>query len=126
MAEQAPNPQDGRSYLVGLNAAGEAAHSAAAALFLTGMERFDAGMATSDHEARATVQRIDAALRSALDLDDRPYSLADDDHPEPGGVPDLPGYAAGRGAGGAGPPVHRLHPEPTGLSPSTADRPTPA
>ena len=85
-ADQTPNPQDGRSYLVGLNAAGEAAHRAAAPLFLAAMERFDTGMATSDHEARTTIQRIDAALRSALDLDDRPYSLADDDHAEPGGA----------------------------------------
>ena len=82
-ADQAPNPQDGRSYLVGLNADGEAAHSAAAPLFFAAMERFDAGMATSDHDARTAVQRIDAALRSALDLDDRPYSLADDDRGEP-------------------------------------------
>jgi DNA-binding MarR family transcriptional regulator len=89
--EQTPNPQDGRSYLVGLNAAGEAAHSAAATLFLTGNERFRSEMAPSDHEARATVQRIDAALRSALDLDDRPYSLADDDRPEPSGSLTYPG-----------------------------------
>jgi DNA-binding MarR family transcriptional regulator len=84
-ADQAPNPQDGRSYLVGLNAAGEAAHQTAAPLFLAAMERFDTGMVTSDHEARTAIQRIDAALRSALDLDDRPYSLADD-RAEPGGV----------------------------------------
>ena len=89
--EQTPNPQDGRSYLVGLTTAGAAAHTAAATLFLAGMERFRAGMASSDHDARATVQRIDAALRSALDLDDRPYSLADDDHPEPGGSLTYPG-----------------------------------
>ena len=55
------------------------------------MERFRPGLATSDHEARATVQRIDAALRSALDLDDRPYSLADDDRAEPGGALTYPG-----------------------------------
>jgi DNA-binding MarR family transcriptional regulator len=85
-ADQAPNPQDGRSYLVGLNAEGEAAHSEAAPLFLAAMERFEAGLVTSDHEARTAVQRIDAALRSALDLDDRPYSLADDDRGEPGGA----------------------------------------
>lgn len=89
--EQTPNPQDGRSYLVGLNAAGEAAHSAAASLFLAGMERFHSGLATSDHDARATVQRIDAALRSALELDDRPYSLADDGHPEASGALTYPG-----------------------------------
>jgi DNA-binding MarR family transcriptional regulator len=89
--EQTPNLQDGRSYLVGLNAMGEAAHAAAATLFLAGNERFRAGMASSDHDARATVQRIDAALRSALDLDDRPYSLADDDHPEPRGSLTYPG-----------------------------------
>jgi DNA-binding MarR family transcriptional regulator len=85
-ADQAPNPQDGRSYLVGLNTEGAAAHSAAAPLFFAAMERFDAGLVTSDHETRTAVQRIDAALRSALDLDDRPYSLADGDRGEPGGA----------------------------------------
>ena len=118
MRDQAPNPQDGRSYLVGLNTEGEAAHSAAAPLFFAAMERFEAGLVTSDHEARTAIQRIDAALRSALDLDDRPYSLADDDRGEPGGVADLHGPAAGRDPGATSPPVHRLHPEPTGLSPT--------
>jgi hypothetical protein len=50
------------------------------------MERFELGMVTSDHDARATIQRIDAALRTALDLDDRPYSLADDDRAQGGGA----------------------------------------
>jgi len=85
-ADQARNPQDGRSHLVGLNAAGEEAHLAAAPLFHAAMERFDTGMVNPDHEARTTIQRIDAALRSALDLDDRPYSLADGDRGEPGGA----------------------------------------
>ena len=85
-ADQAPNPQDGRSYLVGLNAAGEAAHDEAAPLFIAAMKRFDNGLVASDLEARTTVQRIDAALRAALDLDDRPYSLADDGRAEHGGA----------------------------------------
>jgi DNA-binding MarR family transcriptional regulator len=85
-ADQAPNPNDGRSYLVGLNAAGEAAHDEAAPLFLAAMKRFDDGLFTSDLEARTTLQRIDAALRAALDLDDRPYSLADDGRGEQGGA----------------------------------------
>ena len=40
-AEQTPNPADGRSYLVGLNAAGKAAHGSAAAGFLSATARLD-------------------------------------------------------------------------------------
>jgi hypothetical protein len=77
-ADQTPNPDDGRSYLVGLNSAGMAAHEAAAPLFMEAIGRLDTGMGSSQHDERAALQRIDAAFRTALDLDDRPYSLADD------------------------------------------------
>ena len=122
--DQTPNPQDGRSYLVGLNAAGEAAHSAAAALFLTGMERFRSGWplrSRRPHDGPADRCRAPIRARSR-----RPPLLPCRRRPSRARrFPDLSGYAAGRGTGGADPPVHRLHPEPTGLSPSTADRPTP-
>ena len=77
--EQAPNPDDGRSYLVGLNSAGEAAHAAASPLFLTAITPPE--QRSEHHAARRAdrPQRIDAAFRSALELDNRPYSLADDE-----------------------------------------------
>jgi DNA-binding MarR family transcriptional regulator len=77
-AEQTPNPDDGRSYLVGLNSAGAAAHEAAAPLFLAATGRLESGMSSAQHDERSVLQRIDAAFRTALELDDRPYSLADD------------------------------------------------
>ncbi|HET6664233.1 MAG TPA: hypothetical protein VFG94_08245, partial [Acidimicrobiales bacterium] len=79
-----PNPDDGRSYLVGLNAAGEAAHDAAAPLFLAATGRLERGMSSGQYDERAALQRIDAAFRTALELDDRPYSLADE-APSPDG-----------------------------------------
>ena len=84
-AEQAPNPHDGRSYLVGLNAAGAQAHATAAPLFRSAMERLAGGMSETQHEERIALQRIDAAFRSALNLDDRPYSLADAEADRTGG-----------------------------------------
>src|SRR4051794_11976059 len=84
-AQQAPNPADGRSYLVGLNAAGEAAHDAATPLFMEAMRRLDAGLSQSQHDERIALQRIDAAFRVAPHLDDRPYSLADDEAEGTGG-----------------------------------------
>ena len=84
-AEQAPNPDDGRSYLVGLNSAGEAAHAAASPLFLAAMTRLGSDLSTTQHDERIALQRIDAAFRSALELDDRPYSLADDESSRAGG-----------------------------------------
>ena len=125
-ADQAPNPQDGRSYLVGLNAAGEAAHQAAAPLFLAAMERFDAGMVDlrprSPHDDPADRRRASIGARPR-----RPAVLPRRRRPRRARrCPDLRGNAAGRDAGRTRPPVHRLHPESTGLSPSTADRPNPA
>jgi DNA-binding MarR family transcriptional regulator len=77
-AEQTPNPDDGRSYLIGLNSAGQAAHAAAAPLFLAAATRLAPGLSRAQHDERSVLQRVDAAFRAALELDDRPYSLADD------------------------------------------------
>jgi DNA-binding MarR family transcriptional regulator len=76
-AEQTPNPDDGRSYLIGLNAAGKDAHGKAAALFLPAMQGLAAEMSSSQHQERAAIQRIDAAFRTVLGLDDRPYTVAE-------------------------------------------------
>ena len=83
-ARPGPQPRGRRSYLVGLNTAGEAAHCAAAPVpgRHGALRRRDGHLRTRGPHR---VQRIDAALRSALDLDDRPYSLADDDRAVPGG-----------------------------------------
>jgi DNA-binding MarR family transcriptional regulator len=77
-AQQQANPDDGRSYLVGLSEAGIAAHIEATPLFLAAATRLAGDLSSNQQEERSTLQRIDAAFRSALELDDRPYSLADD------------------------------------------------
>lgn len=79
-ATQTPNPRDGRSYLVGLNDAGVAAHAAAGRLFLGAAGKLGAELGAGDREERIALQRIDAAFRAVLALDPRPYDL-DVDHP---------------------------------------------
>ena len=112
-AQQAPNPDDGRSYLVGLNSAGQAAHAAASPLFLAAMTRLSGDLTTTQHDERIALQRIDAAFRSALELDDRPYSLADDDVEPRGRSRHLRRSIADSSARAARPALHRLHPEST-------------
>lgn len=70
-----PNPDDGRSYLIGLNDAGIAAHTEAAPHFRTAVERLAAGLGTDQRDERLALRRIDAAFRSVLGLDPRPYEL---------------------------------------------------
>jgi DNA-binding MarR family transcriptional regulator len=74
--EQASNPDDGRSYLIGLNAAGVAAHSTAAPLFLEAVDRLAVELGPDQREERLALQRIDSAFRAVLSLDDRPYDLS--------------------------------------------------
>ncbi len=77
-ATQTPHPSDGRSYLVGLNDAGVAAHGSAGRLFLGAMEKLSAELGSDHREERASLQRIDAAFRAVLALDPRPYDLGVD------------------------------------------------
>ena len=73
-----PNPGDRRSYLIGLNDAGIAAHTDAAAQFRTAMERLAAELGTDQRGERLALRRIDSAFRSVLGLDPRPYELDGD------------------------------------------------
>jgi DNA-binding MarR family transcriptional regulator len=77
-ATQMPHPSDGRSYLVGLNDTGVAAHRSAARLFLGAMEKLSAELGPDDRDERAALQRVDAAFRAVLALDARPYDLGAD------------------------------------------------
>ena len=77
-ATQVPHPSDGRSYLVGLNDAGVAAHGSAGRLFLDAMAKLSAELGSDHREDRAALQRIDAAFRAVLALDPRPYDLGVD------------------------------------------------
>lgn len=74
--EQATNPADGRSYLLGLNDAGVAAHTAASPLFLAAVERLADELGPDQRDERVALQRIDAAFRTVLGLDARPYDLS--------------------------------------------------
>ena len=73
-----PNPDDGRSYLIGLNDAGIAAHTEAAPHFRAAVERLAAELGTDQRGERLALRRIDAAFRSVLGLDPRPYELDGD------------------------------------------------
>ena len=77
-ATQTPHPSDGRSYLVGLNDAGVAAHGSAGRLFLGAMEKLSAELGSDHREERVALQRVDAAFRAVLALDPRPYDLGVD------------------------------------------------
>jgi DNA-binding MarR family transcriptional regulator len=77
--ESAPNPSDGRSYLVGLNVDGLAAHTAAAPYFLQAVDRLTAELGADQRSERVALRRIDAAFRAVLDLDPRPYDLGAED-----------------------------------------------
>ena len=69
------NPADGRSYLVGLSASGVAAHRRAASAFLDAMGKLDETLEPDLQRQRIALQRLDAALREACALDDRPYTI---------------------------------------------------
>ena len=73
-----PHPSDGRSYLVGLNDTGVAAHGSAGRLFLDAMAKLSAELGSDHRDERAALQRIDAAFRAVLALDPRPYDLGVD------------------------------------------------
>ena len=73
-----PNPDDGRSYLIALNDDGIAAHTEAAPHFRTAMERLAEELRTDQRSERLALRRIDAAFRSVLGLDPRPYDLDGD------------------------------------------------
>jgi DNA-binding MarR family transcriptional regulator len=72
------NPDDGRSYLIGLSEAGIAAHTDAAPHFRTAVERLAAELGPDQRGERFALRRIDAAFRSVLGLDPRPYELDGD------------------------------------------------
>ena len=63
--ERARNPGDGRSYRLRLTAAGQAAHTAAAALFAPVLGRVEAALSLPPGQARAALAAIDAAVRTA-------------------------------------------------------------
>ncbi len=71
-----PHPTDGRSYLVGLNDDGIAAHGASAPAFLAAAARLQDDLGAGESEVRAALQRLDQAFRTVLQLDDRPYGLS--------------------------------------------------
>jgi DNA-binding MarR family transcriptional regulator len=69
------NPADGRSYLVGLSPAGEAAHTATAQVFRAETRKLAALLGDDEARHRQALQRLDAVLREAADADPRPYVL---------------------------------------------------
>ena len=73
--EQRPHPDDGRSRLIALTADGEAAHTRAAATFFAATRDLAAALGADESRQRASLQRLDAALRRVAGLDPRPYSV---------------------------------------------------
>jgi DNA-binding MarR family transcriptional regulator len=74
--EQRPNPVDGRSRLIALTPAGEAAHARTAATFFTATRALAAALGPDEQRQRASLQRLDAVLRQVGGLDPRPYALS--------------------------------------------------
>lgn len=97
--EQRPHPADGRSRLVALTSAGEAAHAAAAEAFFAATRPLAAALGADEPRQRASLQRLDTALRQVGGLDPRPYSLSGG---EPPGAP-APEAPAGQVAYGGRP-----------------------
>ncbi len=79
---QVPNPDDGRSYLIGLSDAGIAAHTIAAPLFLAAVQQLTDELGPDQDEVRRALERLDIAFRAVLGLDDRPYDLRHELGPE--------------------------------------------
>ncbi len=77
-AERTPNPADRRSYLVGLDPAGVAAHDTATVAFLAAMRTLAPAFQPDSRAERLCLQRVDAALRQVTGMDPRPYTVADD------------------------------------------------
>jgi DNA-binding MarR family transcriptional regulator len=74
--EQRPNPADGRSRLLALTPSGEKAHAVAAEAFFGATRALAAALGPEELRQRASLQRLDAALREVAGLDPRPYDLA--------------------------------------------------
>jgi DNA-binding MarR family transcriptional regulator len=83
--EQRPNPADGRSRLLALTPAGQAAHARTADTFFAATRTLAAALGPDEPRQRAALQRLDAALRKVGGLDPRPYT-----------VPTIPPEGAGR------------------------------
>ncbi len=62
-AELRPNPADGRSRLVALTPAGEKAHAEAADVFFAATRPLAAAIGADEARQRASLQRLDRALR---------------------------------------------------------------
>jgi DNA-binding MarR family transcriptional regulator len=69
------NPDDGRSYLVALSAAGRKAHARAAGPFLEVMDHLHAVLGPDVPAERLALERLDAGLRETAGLPPRPYAL---------------------------------------------------
>jgi DNA-binding MarR family transcriptional regulator len=76
--EQRPNPADGRSRLLALTPAGEAAHARTAETFFAATRALAAALGPDEQRQRASLQRLDAALRHVGGLDPRPYTVPAD------------------------------------------------
>lgn len=72
---RSPNPADRRSHRVGLSALGESAHDRATEPFLASMHTLRARFVPDTLRERLVLQDLDAVLREALALDDRPYRV---------------------------------------------------
>ena len=66
---------DRRSYTVGLNSAGRAAHRETAAVFWSETRKLAEILGDREGELRQQLQTLDASLRAAAVLDPRPYQL---------------------------------------------------
>jgi DNA-binding MarR family transcriptional regulator len=73
--EQRPNPADGRSRLVALTPAGQEAHARTAETFFAATRALAAALGPDEQRQRASLQRLDAALRQVGGLDPRPYTV---------------------------------------------------
>ena len=73
--EQRPHPEDGRSRLVALTPAGVRAHAVTAEAFFAATRPLAEALGADELRQRASLQRLDAALRQVGGLDPRPYSL---------------------------------------------------
>ncbi len=69
--------RDRRSYVVGLNDAGRAAHRETAGVFWAETRKLAELLGPREGELRQQLQSLDASLREAAALDPRPYRLSD-------------------------------------------------
>jgi DNA-binding MarR family transcriptional regulator len=70
-----PNADDRRSILVELTERGRAVYEAALPALAMAQQRFAEHLDLPEDDARATLQRVDAAAREALKLPARPYRV---------------------------------------------------